>query len=167
MAWRLAGRPSGHADHPWTDGGPTIDSALDWIAAEQLLAGLADGTWRTRRTITRAQALNLLWRQAGRPDDPTDDPWSDVTGPAYRWAAAHGLLTGYSDLTFRPVAALTRAQMANLLFAFSALPAAPASPPPTTSPPSTTNPPTTSTPTTTTLPTTLPPTTAPTTTEVP
>lgn len=74
MAWRLAGRPSGHADHPWTDGGPTIDSALDWIAAEQLLAGLADGTWRTRRTITRAQALNLLWRQAGRPDDPTDDP---------------------------------------------------------------------------------------------
>ncbi len=173
MAWKLAGRPTGFDDHPWSDGGPTIDPALDWIADGRLLPGLADGSWRPLRTITRGQALNLLWRLAGRPDDPTDDPWVDVTGPAYRWAAATGLLTGYANGELRPTAALNRAKMAKLLFAFAGLPLAPPSPPA----PTTTSTPTTSTTSTSTIPvTTIPATTttvsstttvAPTTTEVP
>jgi len=170
MAWQLAGRPTGLGAHPWSDGGRTIDPALDWIADGGLLPGLADGSWRPLRTITRAQALNLLWRQAGRPDGPADDPWTDVTGPAYRWAAANGLLRGYANGELRPTAPLNRAQMAKLLFAFAALPPAPPSPPaPTTTTTTTTTPPTTVPPTTTTAPTaTVPATTlAPTTTEVP
>lgn len=159
MAWKLAGRPTGLGDHPWGDVGPTLDPALDWVADRQLLPGLADGTWRPLRPVTRGQALHLLWRLADRPDDPTEDPWDDVAGPAYRWAAAHQLLRGHADATFRPTTPLTRAQMAKLLFAFAGLPAPPPPAPPV---PSTTTTTTTTTavpaPATTVPPTTLPPT---------
>lgn len=155
MAWKLAGRPTGFDDHPWSDGGTAIDPALDWVADRGLLPGLADGTWRPRRTVTRGQALNLLWRLAGRPDEPTDDPWTDVAGAGYRWASVSGLLTGYADGTFRPGRALTRAQMAKLLFAFSTVPSPLTPPAPTTTLPSTTTiVPATTTTTTTTVPTT-------------
>jgi len=172
MAWKLAGRPTGFDGHPWTDGGSSIDPALDWVADGALLPGLRDGSWRPLRPITRAQALNLLWRQVDRPDVANGDPWTDVEGPAFGWAAAGGLLTGYADQTFRPTAPLTRAQMAKLLFAFAALPPPPSpSPPaPPSAPPTTTIPPTTSTPPpTTAAPSTIPSSTIPptTTTEEP
>lgn len=163
MAWKLAGRPTGFDGHPWSDGGPTIDPALDWVADGGLLPGLADGTWRPQRAVTRGQALNLLWRLAGRPDEPTDDPWTDVAGPGFRWASVNGLLTGFADATFRPGRALTRAQMAELLFAFSTVPSPPTPPAPTTTVPSTT----TIVPATTLPATTTTTTTVPTTTEAP
>jgi hypothetical protein len=122
MTWKLEGRPGPYPHHGWSDGGPRLDPILRWVHGEALLPGLPDGTFRPHRPISRSQAIHFLWRLADPPDEPTGDPWTDVNGPAYRWAAANRLLGGSVGDEFRPTDDLSRAQMAGLLFRFAALP---------------------------------------------
>lgn len=116
MAWRYAGRPTGYGPHPWSDGGGPYEAALRWAAATRYGSGFADGTYRPTRPVTRGQAVNLLWRMAGRPGGYGDDPWDDASGPAIRWTAATSLLGPVAEGRFEPQAPLTRAQAATILF---------------------------------------------------
>ena len=122
MAWRLAGRPTGFDPHPWSDGRPSLDRALRWAAATGVSSGFPNGTYRPEALVTRGQALNLLWRMAGRPGGYPDDPWDDADGPAIRWTAATHLLGPLAPGQFRPQSALTRAQAATILYRFDQLP---------------------------------------------
>ena len=122
MAWKLAGRPTGFGPHPWSDGRRSLDPALRWAAATRVGTGWPDGTYRPDRLVTRGQALALLWRMAGRPSGYPDDPWDDVEGPTFRWAAETRLLGGRTATTFAPDAPVTRAQLATLLFRFDRRP---------------------------------------------
>jgi hypothetical protein len=122
MAWRQAGRPTGFGPHPWSDGRASLDRALRWAAATRVSTGFPNGTYRPEAVVTRGQALNLLWRMAGRPGGYPDDPWDDADGPAFRWAAATHLLGPLAPGRFGPRAGLTRAQAATILFRFDSLP---------------------------------------------
>lgn len=170
MAWRLAGAPGGLGPHPWSPTPAALEAALRWNRAEGLLAGYPDGTWRARVRLTRGQAVKALWRLAGQPGSHPDAGWTDTDHEAVRWATHLRLLSGHPDDTFRPAAPLTRAQLANLLFRYAALPPAPPRPsdsPPSSAAPSTTAPVTTIAPVTTAPPTTVPVTTTPGTTVAP
>jgi hypothetical protein len=122
MAWRLAGRPAGFDPHPWSDGQRSVNRALRWAAGTRVGTGFPNGTYRPGSVVTRGQAINLLWRMAGRPGGYPDDPWSDAAGAAFRWAAATQVLDPLAPGRFGPKTGLTRAETATVLQRFDALP---------------------------------------------
>jgi len=121
MVWRVSGRPGGFPDDRWTDSGPPYEAPLRWADARRVGRGFADGTYRPRAPLTRADALGLLYRHH-RLDHPAadlpDDPWADVDGAAYRWAAAESLFPA-GDGTLRPGAVVSRAALARLVYAYA------------------------------------------------
>jgi hypothetical protein len=170
--WRRVGRPQGFGPDPWPDvsGPPT---AWAWDAeVTQLGAGAA---FRPAAAVSRADAVQWLYRASGRPDPSAYPDHGLVDVPpglrrAVRWAKGVGVVTVPDGGRFEPRRGLTRAEAAAYLYRAAhpvPPPASPTPPPPTTEPPPTTAPPTTLPPATV-LPTTVPPTTtAPTTTPEP
>jgi hypothetical protein len=92
-----------------------IHDAVEALAAEGVVSGYEDGTFRPIASVTRAQATKMLvsWRglSAGEPGSS----FVDVDGiyAAYvETAVREGWVTGYPDGSFRPQASLTRQQTA-------------------------------------------------------
>src|SRR4029453_12030923 len=94
-------------------------------AADQgLVSGYDNHTYRAeigrfRPTVTRGQALQMLWRLAGSPAQSARHPWSHGPPwlrPALRWGGVSRVMTGYGDGTFRPDNAVTRGALAGALW---------------------------------------------------
>ena len=92
-----------------------------YVTSHGLMEGDGD-SFRPNDTVTRAQAVTVLWRAAGSPEAPAGArPFADVKPgswyeSAVRWAVETGLTNGAGDNAFRPDEALTREQFAALLF---------------------------------------------------
>jgi hypothetical protein len=112
--------------------------AITWLAANDYATGFPDRTFRPDATLTRAQAVRILYRIVSRPQDAVTRPahaFSDVPAwieYAVDWAAhdpdgggpAASPMSGYPDGTFRPDALMTRAQFSRLLWRLAGSPAA-------------------------------------------
>jgi secreted trypsin-like serine protease len=97
-------------------------SEIEWMVAEDISIGYADGTYRPAAPVTRQSMAAFLFRMAGEPIGPwPDGSFSDV-GPAHpfltpiSWLADTGVSTGYADGTFRPAAPVSRQAMAAFLY---------------------------------------------------
>jgi hypothetical protein len=65
LLWRMAGRPGGYPDDPWSDAdGPSIR----WAAANHLLGPLSSGNFGPQRPLTRGQLATVLFRFDALPD---------------------------------------------------------------------------------------------------
>lgn len=108
---------------PWTDLAENnwADDSVQYLYDQGIISGYADGSFHPGDDVTRAQFAKMLVGAMGwslvSPAAPT---FSDV--PAGYWAysyietaAAHGVISGYSDGTFRPGVDLTRAQVAKTI----------------------------------------------------
>lgn len=88
----------------------------------QLMDGPSKESFEPEAPLTRAALAESLYRLAGSPEQETPEklPFSDVTGhpnlPAILWAKATGTINGYPDGTFLPDAAITREEIAVLLW---------------------------------------------------
>ena len=165
--WRREGRPEGFGPPPWPDvSGPPL--AWAWDAQVTQVPGTV--RFRPGAPITRADAVQWLYRASGRPDPSAYPDHGLVDVPpglrrAVRWAKGVGVVTIPDGGRFEPRRLVTRAEAAAYLYRAAhpvpppPAPPAPAPPPSTTVPPPTTVPPTTLPPTTTVPPTTSPPTT--------
>ena len=88
-----------------------------------LMNGLSADLFAPNGTTTRAQIVTILWRLEGKPvvnyamsfNDVAADQWYTE---AVRWAAAEGIVLGYSDAEFAPNVAITREQMAAILYRY-------------------------------------------------
>ncbi len=75
-------------------------------------------------TTTRAMIVTILWRLEGSPavdylmtfEDVASNTWYTE---AIRWAAAEGIVTGYSDIKFGPNDPITREQMATIMWRYA------------------------------------------------
>ena len=69
MLWRLAGSPAGDESAPFGDvaASSKLAPAIDWAAAEGLVAAYPDGTFRPKKTLTRQQISSILFDLAGAP----------------------------------------------------------------------------------------------------
>jgi hypothetical protein len=114
--------------------GSTFYPYIETGYAHGILSGYADGTYRPAVAVTRAQVTKLAVLARGLPlaNPPTatfrDVPPSDW---AYRYietAAAHAIVGGYPDGTFRPAANATRAQFCKILFQTFSVPSLAAQP---------------------------------------
>ena len=107
---------------------------IEKAAAKGIINGYADGTFKPDAQVTRAQFITMLYRVAGSPEVEipegkteielgfTDaDTISDEYKTAVAWGVQNGIIKGYEDGTFRPNQAISRAQMATMLYRYLTL----------------------------------------------
>jgi predicted acyl esterase len=121
--WLTMGSPETDHEHEYTDvaEGSWADAALDWADEQEIVFGFADGTFRPRAPITRAQLSGWLWKLAGQPAATAPSSFRDVRPsawykPGLDWLVEQEVVTGFPDGTFRPGNSATRGQMANWLY---------------------------------------------------
>ena len=98
--------------------------AVLWAVSQGITLGTDDEHFSPDADCARGQLVTFLWRAAGKPKAEQAVLFSDVGADAYygeavRWAAALGIVTGYSDGCFGPGDPITRQQMAVMLYRFA------------------------------------------------
>ena len=98
--------------------------AVEYAYNAGLMTGTAADTFSPGITTTRGMIVSILHRQEGEPAASSNASFSDVTSGAYyedavNWAAAEGIVNGYSDSAFGPNDAITREQMAAILMNYA------------------------------------------------
>ena len=103
---------------------------ITWAKNKKYLNGWSDGTYRPTENIDRNAMAAVAYRMAGSPayTPPKVSPYKDVSPSSafYKeitWARSKGLLTGWSDGTFRPLNDIDRNATAALLYRMSGSPA--------------------------------------------
>ena len=88
-----------------------------------LMNGMSVDMFAPNGTTTRAQIVTILWRLEGQPVADYAMSFTDVAAgqwytEAIRWAASEGIVLGHSDTEFAPNVAITREQMAAILYRY-------------------------------------------------
>lgn len=83
--------------------------------------GVSDKEFAPNGTLTRAQLVTILHRISGLPSGAYQTSFTDVYSgkwytAAIEWAVATGIIQGYEDNTFRSEQAVTREQIALILY---------------------------------------------------
>lgn len=96
---------------------------LDYCIQNGILNGTSATTIAPNGTTTRAQLVTMLYRQAGSPKAAKSSPFTDVTDSwsvdAVNWAFEKGVVNGTSPTTFSPNDAITRQDMAIILYNYT------------------------------------------------
>ena len=100
--------------------------AVSYVCENGLMNGTSNTTFSPNATTSRSMIVTILYRLAGSPDMPESNwgyPYADVDAAAYYstpvyWARMNDLVTGYSDTQFGPDDAITREQMAAILYRY-------------------------------------------------
>ena len=98
--------------------------AVLWAVRQGITTGTDEAHFSPNADCARGQLVTFLWRAAGKPKAEQTAHFSDVGADAYyaeavRWAAALGIVTGYSDGRFGAGDPITRQQMAVMLYRFA------------------------------------------------
>ena len=98
--------------------------AVLWAVSQGITLGTDDAHFSPDADCARGQLVTFLWRAAGKPKAEQAALFPDVGADAYygeavRWAAALGIVTGYSDGCFGAGDSITRQQMAVMLYRFA------------------------------------------------
>lgn len=98
----------------------TFYDEVQYLSSEDVISGFTDGTFRPNETVTRAQAAIMIGRALGLNGEPRNSNFTDVnssvTGSGYIASAAEkGIISGFTDGTYRPYQPVTRGQMAIIL----------------------------------------------------
>ena len=133
ILYAMAGEPEVTAANPFSDvpAGEWYTDAVIWAAANGIVVGCGDGTFRPEMAVTRAQAAVMLCGYAAlagrdvtaRADlsafgDAADIPaWAQAE---MQWANAEKLILGRDGQLLAPNAAATRAEMASILSGYAA-----------------------------------------------
>ncbi len=103
---------------------------VHYVLASGLMQGYGDGVFAPDGTASRAMTAQILWNLEGRPEAETGAVFADVAEDAWyaaavRWASGAGIITGWTDAAgeqrFDPDAAVTREQLAAMLYRFARL----------------------------------------------
>ncbi len=96
---------------------------LDFAVANGLLGGTSETTISPSNTMTRAMLVTVLWRNEGSPVEGenvfTDVPDGQWYTDAVAWANKNGIVGGVGDGKFNPNGAITREQLATILYRYA------------------------------------------------
>ena len=102
-------------------------SSTFWLFIERVslhgaISGYSDGTFRPANNLTRGQIAKIDAITAGYADPipPAQQTFTDVPPGSTFWVyiervALHGVVSGYSDGTYRPANNVTRGQAAKVV----------------------------------------------------
>ena len=130
--WRAAGEPEPKsAENPFVDvSAKQADgkdnpyyTAILWAVGEGITNGVDSTHFAPDSNVTRAQFVTFLWRYENKPAAKPGIALKDidtVTNADFKaailWAAGEEITTGYSDGSFRPNAACTRAHVVTFIY---------------------------------------------------
>lgn len=131
VIYRLEGEPTVTAKNGFTDvpAGKYFTDAVTWAAANGIVKGDGNGTFRPLDEITREEFVTILYRYAamkgydvagaaslaGYPDADEISTWAV---DAFKWAVAEGYVSGRDTGELDPSGYLQRAELAKILTLF-------------------------------------------------
>ena len=117
-------------DTPWIN--PFTDvkdsdwfyGAVEFVSRNGMMQGIGGPDFSPNTTITRAMLVTILWRLENEPATTKTISFADVSdskwyAKAVAWGAENNIVTGY-DGKFNPDDALTREQLAAILYRYAA-----------------------------------------------
>ncbi len=94
--------------------------------ASGMISGTSADTFSPNAPASRGQTVAMLYREAGCPDVDAPVTFGDLTADYYKdavkWAAAIGAVQGVSETEFAPDQAVTRQQLAAMLYRMAGQP---------------------------------------------
>jgi hypothetical protein len=124
---RSENEPSGGSE-PFTDvnSGDYFASAVSWMVNAGITSGTTPTTFSPHQPVTRGQIATFLHRLEGEPIGGST-PFVDVPPSAYyaeavAWLVNAGITAGTSPTTFEPDRAVTRGELATLLYRYHGSP---------------------------------------------
>jgi 2',3'-cyclic-nucleotide 2'-phosphodiesterase/3'-nucleotidase/5'-nucleotidase len=95
-------------------------SSIDLLASKQIVNGTNSTTFSPSQSVSRAEFAALITRALGLETVSGGTTFNDVSSSkwyagAIQTASAAGLISGYTDGTFRPDSQITRQEMASVL----------------------------------------------------
>ena len=133
ILWRLEKMPVVNYILPFSDISQEYyyTEAIRWAAAEHIVEGYTDSTFRPDMPISRQQLITMLWRYAKYSsvdfsagentnilsyNDAFDI--SEYAMPAMQWACGTGVMCGHENGTLRPLEIANRGETAQMFFNF-------------------------------------------------
>lgn len=111
---------------PFADAAPTAwyHDGVHYCVEKGLMHGISADKFLPDGSVTRAQLVTILWRLEGSPEATGAVRFNDTAGGAWyteavRWAAGCGVVKGYDNGCFGPNDAVTREQMAAILYRYA------------------------------------------------
>ena len=111
---------------PFADAAPTAwyHDGVHYCVEKGLMHGISADKFLPDGSVTRAQLVTILWRLEGSPETTGAVRFNDTAGGAWyteavRWAADSGVVKGYDNGCFGPNDAVTREQMAAILYRYA------------------------------------------------
>lgn len=104
--------------------GSWYEDAVRYVYENGLMTGTSGSTFSPDATTTRGQIVTILWRLEDSPVVNYLMDFADVEPEAYygeavRWAASEGIVGGYGNGNFGPNDAITREQLAVILYRYA------------------------------------------------
>ena len=101
--------------------------AVQYVYENGMMSGTSETTFSPDVTTTRGMIVTILYRLEGSPDLSNENlgyPYADVDANAYYadavyWARQNGIVSGMSAEQFAPNNAITREQMAAILYRYA------------------------------------------------
>jgi len=112
------------ADYVDVDQYEWYHGALDYVVSEGLMVGTLKNNLEPNSVLTRAMLVQILYNREGKPVVENKDVFLDVTGTAWyanaiNWAQSIGIVSGYPDGTFAPNRAISRQEMAFIIYGYA------------------------------------------------
>lgn len=97
--------------------------AVKFVYDKGIMDGVSYYRFAPDATITRGMVVTMLWRMAGEPYENSAG-FTDVASGRYystavAWAAKNGIVEGMTSSTFAPDQAITREQLASILYRYA------------------------------------------------
>lgn len=97
--------------------------AVKFVYDKGIMDGVSYYSFAPDATITRGMVVTMLWRMAGEPYEAaagfTDVASGRYYSTAVAWAARNGIVEGMTSTTFAPDQAITREQLASILYRYA------------------------------------------------
>ena len=98
--------------------------AVEYVYENGMMNGTGSNVFSPNATTTRGMIVTMLYRLEGEPRVSGTSTFDDVADGMYYadaviWANANGIVTGYDEATFGPNDAITREQMAAILYRYA------------------------------------------------
>lgn len=98
--------------------------SVRYVYERGFMNGVSDSRFRPEGTVTRGMLAAILHRREGEPEAAAPSRFEDVRKGGYcenavAWASGVGIVNGYSQTRFGPDEAVTREQMAAILYRYT------------------------------------------------
>ena len=111
---------------PFTDLGENqwYESAIEYAYTHDIMEGMSETKFSPNTSLTRAQAVQILYNLEGQPTVTAATSFADSTAhwaeTPIAWAEQTGVVDGYEDGTFRPENNVTRQEFAQMMYNYAA-----------------------------------------------